>query len=68
MTDMTLNARQRPEPPSWYCSDCIRMIQAADALRSPWGRSVAIVCPSCRKRIGEIMNAQLQNTGPMLLR
>jgi hypothetical protein len=42
------------DQPSWYCERCRHMVDTAQALQQPWGSSVAVVCPTCRTRLGEV--------------
>lgn len=51
--------QERRKQPSWYCAQCARTIDASQVIRQTWGASVAIICPNCQQRLGEMRYEQL---------
>jgi len=38
----------------WHCQTCNRSIKAEQVVRRSWGSAIAIICPTCSQRLGEI--------------
>jgi hypothetical protein len=54
VTEASHRTQDPQEPRSWFCQQCNRTLKLEEVEQRSWGTAIAVICPTCDQRLGEI--------------